>query len=159
MKSIVACVLALAALSAAPASSLYAQSPSPELDDDVRAIAKKLNCPTCSGRNLADCPTETCLQWKGEIRAQLDSGKSTGEVVLYFQDRFGSTVLQEPPKAGGTLVLWIAPIGAALMLIGGGIIAAQRLSARRTRAAGPVTAAASTDSYTTRIENEVQAGL
>lgn len=159
MKSLIACLLTLAAVSALPAASLYAQSPSPELDDDVRAVAKKLNCPTCSGRNLADCPTETCLQWKGEIRAQLDAGKSTGEVVTYFQDRFGSTVLQEPPKTGGTLVLWIAPIGAALMLIGGGIIAAQRLSARRTRTTSSEAASASTDPYTAQIEKEVQAGL
>jgi cytochrome c-type biogenesis protein CcmH len=159
MKSLIACLLALAALSALPTLSLHAQGVSPEFDDDVRAVARKLNCPTCAGRNLADCPTETCMQWKGEIRTQLDSGKSTAEVVQYFQDRFGSTVLQEPPKQGGTLVLWLAPVGAALMLVGAGVVVAQRLAARRTRSATPVVTPLSSDAYKAQIEQEVQAGL
>ena len=152
-------LLALTALLSLRAAPSFAQGTSPELDDDVRAVARKLNCPTCSGRNLADCPTETCLQWKGEIRAQLDSGKSTQEVVQYFQDRFGSTVLQEPPKAGSTLVLWLAPIGAALMLVGGGVVVTQRLAARRTHGVGAAAAAAATsDPYAAQIEQEVEVG-
>jgi cytochrome c-type biogenesis protein CcmH len=149
-------LVASAGLRAAPS---LAQSVSPEMDDDVRSVAKMLNCPTCSGRNLADCPTETCLQWKGEIRAQLDAGKSTQEVVNYFQDRFGTTVLQEPPKAGNTLILWLAPIGAALMLIGGGIVVVQRLSARAKSTPAAAAVATSNDPYARRIEEEVQAGL
>ena len=41
------------------------------LEEQTREIAKNLNCPTCAGRNLADCPTDTCAQWKGEISTQL----------------------------------------------------------------------------------------
>lgn len=153
---VVFCVVASIGSAAQP---LFAQSVSPEMDDDVRGIAKQLNCPTCSGRNLADCPTETCLQWKGEIRSQLDAGKSSQEVVQYFQDRFGATVLQEPPKAGSTLVLWLAPIGAALMLIGGGIVAVQRRTARTAAKRAASANAAPSDPYARRIEEEVQNGL
>lgn len=133
-----------------------ARAQSPEFDDDVRKVAKKLNCPTCSGRNLADCPTETCLQWKSEIRAQLDSGKSSDEVLEYFQSRFGTTVLQEPPKAGNTLALWLVPVGAALMLLGGGTLVMRRI-ARRTPAMAPVAAgAAGADPYVSELERQVK---
>ena len=95
-------------------------------DDQTYHIAKKLNCPTCAGRNLADCPTETCTQWKAEIKSQLDSGKSPDEVLAYFQNRFGPTVLQEPPKTGSTAPLWALPVGAAtVFLVGAGIVMAR----------------------------------
>jgi cytochrome c-type biogenesis protein CcmH len=90
----------------------------PVVDDQTYHIAKKLNCPTCAGRNLADCPTDTCTQWKNEIKAQLDQGKTAGEVLAYFEARFGPTVLQEPPKQGPTAILWAAPVGAAIVFFG-----------------------------------------
>jgi cytochrome c-type biogenesis protein CcmH len=143
--------MALICVFACPGTA-RAQAPSPDLDENVRRVAKQLNCPTCSGRNLADCPTETCLQWKTEIQTQLNSGKDPQQVIAYFQDRFGSGVLQSPPKSGDTLVLWLAPVGAALMLIGGGVMVARRLA--QPRAAG-VTLSTASDAYTEELERQV----
>jgi cytochrome c-type biogenesis protein CcmH len=137
-----------------PLGSARAQSP--EFDDDVREVAKKLNCPTCAGRNLADCPTETCLQWKSEIRAQLDSGRSSGEVLQYFQSRFGTTVLQEPPKAGNTLALWLVPVGAALMLFGGGLLVMRHIARRGPVATAASAAAPNADPYIAELERQVK---
>ena len=125
-------------------------------DDQTYHIAKKLNCPTCSGRNLADCPTETCAQWKSEIKAQLDAGKSADEVLAYFQDRFGPTVLQEPPKTGSTAPLWAVPAGAAAVFLIGAGIAVSRVS-RRTAASSTVAVAAA-DPFVTELEREVNEG-
>ena len=109
-----------------------AQTPSP-IDDEAHNLAKQMNCPTCAGRNLADCPTETCAQWKREIRDQLESGRTSAEVLDYFKSRFGPSVMQEPPKEGGALVLWILPVlGVA------GLALAGAWAARRAAAPGPV---------------------
>ncbi len=151
-RGLVACGLTLfALLTGAPA--VLAQAPSPDLDENVRRIAKELNCPTCAGRNLADCPTETCLQWKTEIQTQLNSGKQPHEVIAYFQERFGVGVLQSPPKGGDTLVLWLAPIGAALMLLGGGVMVARRLAQPRLAETG---AAVPQDAYAEELERQVR---
>lgn len=103
-----------------------AQSVDPNTDDSTYKVAKQLNCPTCAGRNLADCPTETCNQWKSEIKAQLEAGKNSQEILAYFQARFGETVLQEPPKSGITFTLWVLPILGAITLIAGGIFTIRR---------------------------------
>lgn len=137
-----------------PLSGAHAQSP--EFDDDVREVAKKLNCPTCAGRNLADCPTETCLQWKSEIRSQLDSGKSSDEVLQYFQSRFGTTVLQEPPKSGNTLALWLVPVGGALMLFGGGLLVMRHIARRAPAVAAAAAAAPNADPYISELERQVK---
>jgi cytochrome c-type biogenesis protein CcmH len=153
-------VVSIALLMALAPGASQAQSENPEYDEAVRAIAKQMNCPTCAGRNLADCPTETCQQWKAEIKSQLDQGKDAEQVKAYFQDRFGPTVLQEPPKAGVTLWLWLVPLGAALMLVGGSVVAAQRYAKRApARAAAAVSESAQAqpgDAYVDAIERQVK---
>jgi cytochrome c-type biogenesis protein CcmH len=118
-------------------------------------IAKQLNCPTCAGRNLADCPTDTCTQWKQEIVTQLKAGKTDEEVLTYFKDRFGSQVLQEPPKEGFVLVMWVVPVLAVFALIALAVVVARKSSSplRVQTAAAPATSA---NEYENQLEQQVK---
>jgi cytochrome c-type biogenesis protein CcmH len=146
-----------AAVFFALAQGARAQTPDPY--DRVYNIAKQLNCPTCGGRNLADCPTDTCTQWKNEIKVQLDSGKTQQQVIQYFLDRFGPTVLQEPPKQGAILALWVIPILALIALAAAAIVVVRRSTvaksaAQPSGATTPVTRPA--DPYAAELEEEVR---
>jgi len=134
--------------------SAQAQAPAP--DEPTYRVAKQLNCPTCAGRNLADCPTETCAQWKAEIKAQLDAGKSAEEVLVYFQERFGPTVLQEPPKSGVTAPLWAAPVGAAMIFLAIAGLVMWRTAQRNTGAPAPAITSDS-DPFIAELERQVRA--
>lgn len=137
---------------------VLAQAPDPNTEDATYHVAKQLNCPTCTGRNLADCPTETCEQWKGEIRTQLKQGKTPTEIIGYFQARFGETVMQEPPKRGLTLGLWLLPVIAALALMITGVVALRtssvRLSSTSVQTTG--TTPAATSKFVDLLERQVQ---
>ena len=82
--------------------------------DRINDIAEDLNCPTCTGINLADCRTLTCSQWKEKISDLVADGYSDEEVLDYFSTQYGTQVLQEPPRSGFTLILWVLPIIAIL---------------------------------------------
>lgn len=122
------------------------------LDAQTREIAKRLNCPTCSGRNLADCPTDTCAQWKAEIAAQLRAGKSPDEVADAFVTRFGPGVLQEPPRQGGFLIAWAFP-GVLLAALLAAAYLFARSAVRPTPTPAPVTA---DDRYAQELEQQVR---
>ena len=94
-----------------------AQDPEPNYDR-INDIAEELNCPTCTGINLADCRTLTCEQWREQIGELVDEGYSNQGVLDYFSTRYGDQVLQEPPRRGFSLLIWILPVVA---LAGGGI--------------------------------------
>ena len=98
----------LLALLTAPA---FAQDPSA---DEINEVAKKLSCPTCTGINVADCPTETCAQWRAKIGEMLVEGKGEQEILDYFAARYGDHVLQVPPKRGFFVLVWILPVIAIL---------------------------------------------
>jgi cytochrome c-type biogenesis protein CcmH len=86
--------------------------------DQINAVAKNLSCPTCTGINVADCPTETCAQWRAQIGEMLAQGKSQQEILDYFAARYGDHVLQVPPKRGFFVWVWVLPILAILAGLG-----------------------------------------
>jgi cytochrome c-type biogenesis protein CcmH len=96
-------------------SPAFAQDPD---YDRINEIAKNLNCPTCTGINLADCRTLTCEQWRDQINDLVVQGYSDQEILDYFATRYGTQVLQEPPKDGSTLFLWVLPV---IVLLAGGV--------------------------------------
>ncbi len=86
--------------------------------DTINDIAQQLNCPTCTGINLSDCRTLTCEQWREQIDDLVQEGYTEQEVLDYFSTRYGDQVLQEPPRRGFSLLVWILPVVA---LVAGGI--------------------------------------
>jgi cytochrome c-type biogenesis protein CcmH len=49
------------------------------------------------------------------IRAKLQEGQSGDEIVAYFVDRYGESVLVEPPRRGVGLIVWAVPITVLLL--------------------------------------------
>lgn len=86
-------------------------------DDEVNEVAEDLYCPVCENIPLDTCPTQTCQDWRDEIRAQLAEGRSEEEIHQYFVERYGVQVLAEPPREGFNMLIWILPI--AIVVIGG----------------------------------------
>ncbi|RMF00372.1 MAG: cytochrome c-type biogenesis protein CcmH [Chloroflexi bacterium] len=147
------------------ATSALAQTPEPDFDA-INRVAQKMNCPTCAGINLADCRTQTCAQWREQIGDLLATGMSEQEVLDYFVNQYGTQVLQEPPKSGFTLTLWVLPV--AMILLGAAILffTMRKWTASRT---APATAAgveaapspaapappAASDDYLSQVENDL----
>ncbi len=144
-----------------PTSYSLAQDPN---YDRINEIAKELNCPTCAGINLADCRTLTCEQWRNQINDLVAQGYSDQEVLDYFTTRYGDEVLQEPPKSGWRLFLWLLPF-VALLLGGAWLLYAMRKWARREAVPEIVTPSFSTPSadsapisgnYLRQVEKDLQ---
>ena len=125
---------------------VLAQDPSM---DEVNHVARKLNCPTCQSLNLEDCRTQTCDQWRGQIKDLLAEGYTEQEVLDWFIARFGVEVLQEPPRQGRGLFAWLLPI---VGLLAG--VSWLAFVLRRWSAAKPAEAAAATALPEDAIDDE-----
>ena len=86
------------------------------IDDEARRIGKQLQCPVCSGASVAESPSELAGQMRTVIRAKLEAGESEQQIVGYFVDRYGDSVLIEPPRRGVGMLVWVAPV--AMLAIG-----------------------------------------
>jgi cytochrome c-type biogenesis protein CcmH len=85
------------------------------LDDQVRAIARELRCPVCSGETVADSNAQVSVQIRGIIRQKLEAGESPDQIKAYFVARYGESILLSPEAKGFTLGVWVAPIVALIV--------------------------------------------
>ena len=83
--------------------------------DDVNAVARRLFCPVCENTPLDVCPTEACQQWRDVIRTKLIEGQSEEEIMEYFANMYGDSVLAEPPPR--QVVAWLFPVVIVLAAI------------------------------------------
>ncbi len=126
-------------------------------DDQVNAVAKKLNCPVCENVPLDVCETQACSQWRDLIRQKLGAGETPQQIINYFQATYGDRVLQEPPRQGFTALVWILPIVGLLAGLAILVVVLRRMTARP--AAVPVetpSVSESADEYRQRLERELE---
>ena len=124
---IAARLASLVAVFGAVALSLFGPAPSASAavhgysdDTEVRRIADKLQCPVCHGQSVAESNSQVAEGMKQTIGDLLEQGRSEGEIMEFFEARYGPGVLRNPPRTGiYSLVWWMPGVG---ILVGGGII-------------------------------------
>lgn len=88
------------------------------LDDRVNEIAHLLMCPVCQGQSVAESNSNLAQDMRQIIRKQLEEGKSKEEVIAYFVNRYGESILASPPPKGVNWLLWALP---AIAIVFGGL--------------------------------------
>jgi cytochrome c-type biogenesis protein CcmH len=108
---VLVCAISLSFAAPALAQEPIEPTPlSPVTDDQVNAIAEQLYCPVCENIPLDVCGTRACADWRAEIRAMLEQGKSEAEIKGYFADRYGQRVLATPEARGLNVLVWALPV-------------------------------------------------
>jgi len=110
---IAACLLALLAVFGV--ATVAAQS----VEEQSREIAKHLQCPVCNGSTVADSPSDLAAQMRVVIRQKVEAGESREQIIQYFVDRYGDSILVEPPRRGIGLAVWVTPV---VILVVGALI-------------------------------------
>ncbi|HVY54389.1 MAG TPA: cytochrome c-type biogenesis protein [Thermodesulfobacteriota bacterium] len=126
------------------------------LDDRVNEIAHSLMCPVCQGQSVAESNSNLAQDMRQIIRKQLEEGKSRDEVIAYFVNRYGETILASPPPKGVNWLLWVMP---ALAIVFGGLGIGIYLhkTGKGGRSAAAKTEKPVTDSdYMTRLDEELK---
>ena len=85
----------------------------------AQAIADDLRCPVCQGLSVADSHSDTAGAMYEEIRRRVAAGESESEIKAYYVSRYGEWVLLEPEASGVGALVWMLPVAALLLAVGG----------------------------------------
>ncbi|MCH8014277.1 MAG: cytochrome c-type biogenesis protein CcmH, partial [Candidatus Dadabacteria bacterium] len=80
-----------------------------------------LMCPVCQGQSVGESNSNLAHDMRDIIRKQLEDGKSREEILAYFVNSYGESILASPPPKGINWLLWLLP-GIAIVFGGLGII-------------------------------------
>jgi cytochrome c-type biogenesis protein CcmH len=125
-------------------------------DDQVNAVAKRLNCPVCENVPLDVCETQACVQWRDLIRQKLAAGEKPEQIINYFQATYGDRVLQEPPRQGFTGLIWILPFVGLVVGVVILVIILRRMTAQPAPVQLETALSESSDEYRERLERELE---
>jgi cytochrome c-type biogenesis protein CcmH len=86
-----------------------------EIDERTDALADILRCPVCQGMSVADSREEASVAMKERIREMVAAGYTDEQIIDYFVDRYGESIVLLPDERHW--MVWLLPL---LALIGGG---------------------------------------
>jgi cytochrome c-type biogenesis protein CcmH len=110
-------LLAVVALIAAIwTSMLLVKAGQQTLDQHVHTVAAQLKCPVCQNESVADSPSWVAQQMRAVIRQQIQAGRSDQQIIQYFEQRYGNSIVWTPQWQGFGLLTWLVPV--ALLIIG-----------------------------------------
>ena len=125
-------------------------------DDQVNAVAKRLNCPVCENVPLDICETQACVQWRDLIRQKLAAGERPEQIITYFQATYGDRVLQEPPRQGFTGLVWILPFVGLVAGVAILIVVLRRMTGQPAAVKLEAAPSEPADEYRERLERELK---
>jgi cytochrome c-type biogenesis protein CcmH len=82
---------------------------SESIDNQVMEISSQLMCPVCMGQSVSESNAQLAKDMRTTIRKQLEQGKTKNEILQYFVNRYGETILSSPPARGFNILIWVLP--------------------------------------------------
>jgi cytochrome c-type biogenesis protein CcmH len=140
---VLAACAALAVILLVGVPSAAAQDPDTVLPpgvtwDEVLNVAKEMECDVCEGIPLDECESVACRDWRQEIARQLGEGRSKGEILDYFVERYGADVASMPRNSVDRFISLALPLGIALVIGFLGAMQVWQMRQRGQQAGQPV---------------------
>jgi len=83
---------------------------------EARGIFNRIMSPFCPGQTLSNCGSGDANLLRSQIRQRLADGETPDEIIDSIVEKYGVSVLAEPPKEGFARLAWIGPF--ALLAVG-----------------------------------------
>jgi cytochrome c-type biogenesis protein CcmH len=87
----------------------------PATVDRVEEIGTRIKCPVCQGESIANSPSQMAEDMMDLVDERVSAGVPDDEIVAELLASYSGAVLLDPPAAGNTLALWLAPAAALLL--------------------------------------------
>lgn len=128
--------------------------------DEVNRLSRMLYCPVCENVPLDVCGTAACARWRAQVRTLLEQGKTEDEVINYFVEQFGQSVVGTPQDPTLKFLSWAVPLAAVVIgvvVAGYALVRWRSLSApEHLAAADDADLAGVDDDYRKRLERELR---
>lgn len=95
----------------------------PVMEARMIKLAEKVRCLVCQSEPVSTSHSDWANDVRAIMREKMKAGATDQEIMDMLVERFGKSVLFDPPVDKETLPLWIAPF--VLLLIGGAVLVVQ----------------------------------
>jgi cytochrome c-type biogenesis protein CcmH len=90
-------------------SGVFSSAP-PTAAARAAAIESVVRCPTCEDLSVAQSSAPTAVAVRASVARQIAAGRTDQQIEAYLVDRYGSSIVLDPPASGWTLLVWLIPL-------------------------------------------------
>ena len=124
-RSVAWATIAVVALSMLVFAAVDEGAPSTNADR-AYALARDFACPVCQGQSVAESDVPVARTIRREIRVWVDEGRSDAYVRERLVANFGEDIDYTPAASGITSLVWILPVVAGAVALGGLVVVFRR---------------------------------
>ena len=107
-----------------------AQADVPPIEQRAQALNKSIMCPVCPGESIDQSQVALAVQMRGIVDEKLADGWSDRQIREFFVERYGPSVLLQPPTEGVSLLAWLLPPVGAVAAIAVFVFVVRRMRRR-----------------------------
>ena len=85
-------------------------SPPPTAAQRASAIESALRCPSCEDLSVAESSASTAVTVRATVSQLIAEGRTDQQIESYLVDRYGSSIVLDPPASGWSLLVWLLPL-------------------------------------------------
>ena len=90
----------------------------PVMEQRAQALNRSIMCPVCPGESIDQSQVALAVQMRDIVNEKLAEGWSDEQVREFFVERYGPSVLLQPPTEGLSLLAWLLPpVGVAAAVV------------------------------------------
>ncbi len=104
--AVIALILLVGALAVA---ACVPSQDAPLIEQRAQRLNETIMCPVCPGESIDQSQNMLAAQMRGVVDEKLSEGWSDEQIREYFVERYGPSVLLEPPSEGFDLLAWTLP--------------------------------------------------
>ena len=86
-------------------------------EERVVKLNKTLMCPVCPGESIDQSQNQLAGFMRELVSKKVEDGLTDEDIKQYFADRYGPSVLLDPPVEGFTAIAWAVPPTVAVIVV------------------------------------------
>ena len=89
----------------------------PTVTQRAYAIETVVRCPSCEDLSVAQSSAPTAIAVRATVVQLISQGRTDQQIETYLMDRYGSSIVLDPPASGWSLVVWLLPLVGGLFAV------------------------------------------
>jgi cytochrome c-type biogenesis protein CcmH len=92
----------------------------PRTDEErARAIEASVKCPVCRSQAVETSNAQVSVNIRADIRSRLAKGESPDQIRAALAATYGDDIQLNPPASGVAGLVWVLPVAAFIVAVGG----------------------------------------
>ena len=138
------------------ACTVLGESDVPDIERRAQRLNETIMCPVCPGESIDQSANPLAGQMRAIVDEKLNEGWTDRQIEDFFVERYGASVLLQPPAQGFSLAAWVVPPVAFALAVVSLLLTLRWMRMSASKRGDDPEEKSSREAYVTRLEETLR---